>query len=572
MKKMLEKARIPFLISFLFCFMLFIFGPAEIFFANVVEFQFVYGEFGGYLTVLALGVSVLMTVIGMLLPDKIKRIYLSLILGISVAGYLQVMFFNKQLDLLGLNPDGYHIAGGRALGNLIIWILIIAIILVISFWKYHIWKKAIVYISFLLLAMQGVAYVSLLITARDEAYHYPERGLHISGENQFQVSEDKNVIVIVLDHFSNEYIDRLNAAYPGATDFLHDFTYYSNYDCNYYGTYPSLVHMFTGCEVDMSKKVNDWFAEIWTSEKTTDFYTMLHENNYVANFYTTIDTMLCGMNGLELLEGKIDNLSSENLDYNVYNTLLLKTMMKMSAYRMFPELLKPQFYTRSSEYEDVVRVQNTELEVTHHQANLNAGLQRHGLTVDGEHNYFIVQHLMGTHEYTTDENGMYLEDRTLEETAKGCMVVIEEYLEELKRLGVYDDATIVITSDHGHWNVQPQVLFYIKQAGEHHEESPVNSAPVSHSELLATLAEAMGADDGQFGDSIYDFSPGEERERIFWSRIIDEDYPKVACYTGDKDGVENVYIGYIYTGDLEDLKKKIEEGPDIVVPMVDGYY
>ena len=54
-KERLKKIGIGFLIYFLLCFMLFIFGPSEIFFANVTEFSFIYGDFAGYLAVLAVG-------------------------------------------------------------------------------------------------------------------------------------------------------------------------------------------------------------------------------------------------------------------------------------------------------------------------------------------------------------------------------------------------------------------------------------------------------------------------------------------------------------------------------------
>lgn len=75
--------------AFLCCFMWLIFGPAEIFFANRIEFQFVYHEFGAYMSVIALGITVVATMIGTLLPDKLHRIYISCLSGIAIAGYIQ---------------------------------------------------------------------------------------------------------------------------------------------------------------------------------------------------------------------------------------------------------------------------------------------------------------------------------------------------------------------------------------------------------------------------------------------------------------------------------------------------
>lgn len=211
--------------------MLLIFGPSEIFFANATEFSFVYGDFAGYLAVLACGCAVVLTLLTMLLPGVIYRIVVSLSFGVSAAGYVQIMFLNKNLDLLGVNPEGYQVKVGLGAGNLVIWIALMAVALIFSFVKKELWQKIVTGFSAFLLCIQVVALLSLLLTAKETAYVREEGKWHLSGEEQFTVSAEQNVIVIVLDYFSNQYLEPLLTAYPGATDFLHDFTYYSNTDC-----------------------------------------------------------------------------------------------------------------------------------------------------------------------------------------------------------------------------------------------------------------------------------------------------------------------------------------------------
>ena len=48
---MMKKYGLTFINVFLLTFMLLIFGPAEIYFANVSQFEFIYTEFAGYLAV-----------------------------------------------------------------------------------------------------------------------------------------------------------------------------------------------------------------------------------------------------------------------------------------------------------------------------------------------------------------------------------------------------------------------------------------------------------------------------------------------------------------------------------------
>ncbi len=570
-KQMLGKVIIAFLVSFLFAFMLLIFGPAEIFFANVTEFGFVYGEFGGTLAVTALIGTLALTLILALLPGKVYRVFLSLMFGIDVAGYLQVMFLNGHLDLLGVNPEGYQVETARAIGNLFIWMFLLTLVMVLAFWKKDIWRKTVTYVSAFLLCIQLAALVSLWVTADRNAYEYPEAEgqWHLSGEEQYTVSANKNVIVIILDCFSNLFLEPMETAYPGATDFLHDFTYYSNADCNYYGTYPSLPHMLTGNELDMSCGVNEWCEKIWRDEKTERFYDMLKENHYVANLYTPDTDILCGENDVKILDDKFSNVVNSAQDIDIFYGLLFQTIGRMSAYRMAPDFVKPYFYTDMDDYSHIVTVKNHPIQ--HENSDFYQGLLENGLRLDEKSNYYIVQHLMGPHLFTTDANGHYTEVSTLEDTTKGCMVVVEEYINQLKKSGVYEEAAIIITADHGQAD-NSQVIFYMKEPGETHEVSPVTDAPISLNEFLPTIAEEAGMPYEEYGQSVHDFTPGQKRERTVWVRNYHSDFPAVMCYTGDKYGHENAYFGYTYTGNIDDLLRRIEEGPSVVVPMVDAFF
>lgn len=129
-----------FLLCFLLTFMLLIFGPAELYFTNVSEFKFVYGEFAWRMALIAVGATCLMSLILAFLPDKVRRVILALIFGVSLAGYLQIMFINKDLDLMGMNPDGYHVEIGRAAINMVVWVLIAGALIVLCLWKEKIWK------------------------------------------------------------------------------------------------------------------------------------------------------------------------------------------------------------------------------------------------------------------------------------------------------------------------------------------------------------------------------------------------------------------------------------------------
>lgn len=554
-----KKVLLSFIVSFLPVFMILVFGPAEIFFANVTEFDFLYGEFAGYMAVVFLIFLMIFTVLLSWLPEKIYEIALSVLFVIAAAGYLQVMFFNKNLDLLGVNPDGYHVPLMQGIWNLIIWMAVLAAVIMLSVWKKEIWKKALLYLSVLLVGMQAVALVSLLVTAPEEAYERAKVDDRLWGKDQYTVSADKNIIVFVLDYFSSLYLQQMMAVYPDGADCLHDFTYYSNADCTYYGTFPSLAHMLTGGEVDTTVSNSEWCRDIWDNDLTEQFYQELHANQYKVNVYTTDFDVLTVGNGCAILRDKISNITDEPREVEVDTGLLLKTLTKMSCYRMAPDLLKTQFYTNVSEYSLIV--QDMGQGIAHTNSDFFEALQDEGLKEDDSSNYFIFQHLIGTHEFNTDEHGKYQEKTSVEETARGCMTIMEKYLDELKRLGVYDDATIIITADHGgDWKEDMQVIYFIKQPGEVHDASPVTNAPISHCDLLPTVAQMAGMDHTKYGKSIYDFQQDEQRERTIWVRTKDPDYP------------EDVYYCYTYTGDILALITQIDAGPTVIQEMYEPYY
>lgn len=571
-KVIINKWGLAFVNIFLLAFMVLIFGPAEIFFGNYTEFDFVYGEFAGYLAVAAVVGVLIMSIFIALLPGVCYKIVMSIVFGISVAGYIQVMFLNQKLDLLGLNPDGYQVDTGLAIGNLCIWLVVIIAVSALAFIKTKLWESIVKYISSLLLGMQLVALISLLLTAGEDAYQHPTDEWKLSGESQYVVSANENVIVIILDYFSNQYLPQIKEAYPDFEQPLHDFTYYSNADCHYFGTFPSIAHMFSMQPVDPSIPINDWFCQIWTNPNTVQFYETLKEKNYVSNMYTSSEVYLCGTNDAKILSDKFSNVTDKSGEIDVFYKRLFKVMIKMSCYRMSPELIKNCFYTEVGEYSEIISYDMDTIE--HENDEFYAELLKNGLTVDNEKNYFIVQHLMGTHTRNLDENCQRTEyDATLEQVAKGCMVMVEEYLNQLKELGVYDNSTIIITSDHGNVRAESQVIFYVKEKGVTNSEVQVNNAPISLDDLLPTVAEAVGVEDHSlYGFSIYDFSESDLRERENWSRAFDPNYPNISHYAQDRKADTNVYHKYKYTGDYDDLYMQYENGNYEIVPMYDSFF
>ena len=553
---------------FLIIFMLGIFGPSEVFFGNYTELGFVYKEFGW--TFLAAGIvsAIVIAAVLAFFPNVIRKIVLSIFWGMSIAGYVQVMFLNKGIDQIGVTAEGYIPDADRAIKNAIFWgtILILAIIVVLLCRKK--WSKVIQLTTTILLLVQFVAYISLFLTADKNAFEYAKEELCLDMEQQFTISSKENIIVLLFDNVPNEWFEEARAAYPDITEGLEDFTYYNNADCNYYGTYPSLIHLLTGNPLDIDKTVNDYFKESWDNEKTNQYFDILKNHNYKMNVYTYLSEVLTGGNSLDIARGKVNNITQKDNVREINRPLLYKTMLEMSLYRYMPEYFKPQFDVKNEQYASIVSYPNNIMQYSN--PNFYNTLVKNGLTIDDSSNYFVVNHLNGGHEFINDENCQYAQDPDRDDTIKGMFVLAAEYVRQIKESGSYDNSTIIIMTDHGTGrNAQP--IFFMKEPHETHDTMQETNAPVSYNEFVPTLIELLGEDYTSFGQSFHEFKQDERRERIFYDRALDAGYPMVKRYDG-MDGGANVYYKMTYDGNLGALQYQYDNNLKEIIPMMDSYY
>ncbi len=553
---------------FLFIFMIGIFGPSEVFFGNYTELGVVYGEFGWLFFVVGFTISIIIAFVLVFFPEIIRKIILAVVWGLSIAGYIQVMFLNKGIDQIGVTAEGYIPDADRVIKNTVFWGAAIAITFVITFVCKKKWSKVIQLTTTVLLLVQLVAYGSLFLTTDDGAFHYAENELCLNMEQQFTISSNENIIVLLFDNLPNEWFEEARATYPDITKGLEDFTYYNNADCNYYGTYPSFIHILTGNPLDLSLSVNDYFKQSWDNARTNAYFDILHSHNYKMNVFSYLSEVMTGGNSLEIAEGKVDNIIEKDDAREIDKPLLYKTMLKMSLYRYMPEYFKPKFDVQNEQYASIVSYPNNTMQYSN--PNFYNTMMEKGLTIDDSSNYFVVNHLNGGHEFINDANCQYAQDPDRDDTIKGIFLLAEEYINQIKESGSYDDSTIIIMTDHGTGrNAQP--VFFMKEPHETHDVMQENNAPITYEELVPTIVELLGEDHSAFGKSFHEFKQDEVRHRVFYDRTYDTEYPDVKRYDGMQGGA-NIYYKYEYDGNLGAIQYQYDNELHEIFPMVDSYY
>ena len=211
-------------------------------------------------------------------------------------------------------------------------------------------------------------------------------------------------------------------------------------------------------------------------------------------------------------------------------------MEQCALCREMPWVLKPSFWYYTSDI-------NNRMIADSGSANFNDSLyelddaailkmvREQGLEpVDkGETGAFRFIHLFGPHfPFSVNEDGEDVGTNRSDQIsqAKGSMKVVTEYMAQLKELGLYDEATIIVTADHGVWNltddpvrapISPIMLAKPSRAASgagNRSPVEVSDAPISHDDLQPTVIAAMNGDSAKYGTTFYEIDD-PDRVRYF---------------------------------------------------------
>lgn len=525
--------------------MMLLLSPLEIYSGNIAEFAFGKNDFI-YIFIL---VCVLLLVIGSailsVLPPKIFNILSALLLAGSVVAYIQNLFMNQKI----FDPDGKRIDWSTlktdTIINLIIWIVLFGGVLALSLLLIKKQRIRIVTtIAMLLGLVQLVAIVSLFLTTPTKGFK--EEPYTLSNKGQFELSPDHNIIITVLDSYSNEAFDEFLSTHPDTLNTLKDFTYYDDASSDYRTTFPSVIHMLTGTEFQSDiTSADEWKAYCWQTDTCKLYYDTLKAHDYSCRLYLNKDNYAIIGLASNLL-GKYDNVNDRNLA-KMDRFLCFKLLTKMSLYKHTPLILKPFFEVMTYDFQEIFKYEFNTASICHENYDFYEKLTTERLSINSEtRNSFVFTLLSGIHNpYTNDEYCLKLPpeqvDQVPVETVKeGIDVMINEYLNQLKELNIYDNATVIFCADHG--GAQP--IFIMKLPNESHTSMVRSSAPICFSDLWPTIFEIIGEDGNSIGRPIQSIAEDEIRERVMYSKADDGYYNKYTFTT--REDLAPKYAGNVF--------------------------
>lgn len=541
---------VAFLVSFFTVFTILVVAPLELVASSARDLSFNLNDVAGPVIIAGLVITLVLTVILSLLRKRVFNVATALVGAIGVASYVQAVFLNGGMPL----ADGHEVIWSNFTSQMIvsglIWLVIIAAAVVFSLLKARQLRTGLLVTATALIIVQAVGVASLWgpsIAASIDA-HAEHQQVIATREGLYNVSSKKNVVVFVLDTTDTAFVQKLYDEYPETFAPLTGFTWYRNSVGSMIPTRYGIPSLVFENRIRPEQSASD-FIQNWSNN--SHYLNNVNQLGYSVGLYTD-----------NFNWAYTDYMYNRTINYHeprgrgVENQLdvlgALRILYKTAFCRDMPWVFKPRFWYYTEDLNMRMRkpVNMDEVDLssqpyTEDELKYYQELQHYGLSIDdsaGQNGSFRFIHLIGSHPpYTLDRNVEPTSDpskENVEEQTMGAYRIVAQYIAELKRLGVYENTSFIITADHGEWYLtdtdiqrpSAPVIMY-KPAGQTAEEAAqpmqVSDAPVWHYDIFAQTLKDMGADQqmlSNYTTPLDESYEGEDRPRYYLETISENNH------------------------------------------------
>lgn len=535
------------LISVIVPFIVFIVAPFEIYCSNIAELRFALVDFLPLSVMMGIACAAVLFAILWLLPKNIYNIFSAVLAAVGLMLFVQGTYLNQGIDsLAGDNVGAGGVSTVTMVVNTIVWALVIigAIVAAVLLTpkKEDYLRIGIILLCVTVLGTQLISCLTLSLTTEgvflplqerantvveDDEGNIRDTRVHcMTKKNITTLSRKNNVFIFCVDRFDDRYAAETFQKHPEIFEDLDGFTYFNDNISLYGHTYPAVTYMITRSELPIDGHRSEYLDSAWRNAETLK---TLKKNGYSVNIYTD---PYYGYNSAAAMSGVADNvIPTESNEYIVTNPLKLwGQMIRMALYRCLPMVMKDMVGDlNSSIFNNYIQYEADHPEYSSDMKNIFDTVTGTDFeTVDN--NVFTFLHFSGCHgvDYDAEWGDVDPSESTdITISVKNSFKIIGRYLEEMKRLGVYDDATIIITGDHaaalhdgvliGETALKTRVTaLFVKPAGAPAEELKYSSAQVSQDNLWATIMKSAGIEnDLDLGRSVFEVPENETATRRY---------------------------------------------------------
>ncbi len=508
------------------CFTFVFYGPLEMVAFSADSLVFGWRDVIWPLAGMALAIFAVTTVLLSLLRGKAFRYALSVAFSLTVAGWLQAALMNGELGTLTGDPLPWSEMVWSMIGNLLVWAVVLIAVFVLLHVRRKLWRRVVCFLSALLVVMQVAPAVGIFAGVYDTTADTADSFL--SQKGMYEFSRQENVFVFVLDRLDYDYIEKALKEDPQMLDGLDGFTGYENAISAFARTRPALVHLLTGYEdtaYEVSAKA--FYQQAWDAQQT-NLLQALQQQDYSISMYTKLNYLFSDLSDAQIL------YNYGNGRGDLQTGTVLNKLLNLSAYRYMPMVLKQYFWADTNYYNTGAYLYGA---YQFDDAAYAVGLQ--SSIAQQAQNSFKLYHLYGPHApYTMNADGTASDTATtVTAQTRGSFANLTRIFDRMKELGVYEDATIIITGDHGNAvsdrkpiQKATRIGLYYKPSGSAGTPLVMSDAPVSTENIAPTLFKAIGAE--YTGKALDEVAADTDIVRYTYKSVIGENTGReVGLYT-----------------------------------------
>jgi len=530
---------------------LLLFGPQTVYATNQMEFLVPYGSLAAQWVWLLVAVVVGLVAIGVALPDRVFTRYVAALFGLGALLWVQGNLLVADYGLL--YGEGLDLAPHAWRAPLDIGLWIGGMALVVTFAP--VVSTVAPLASQILVALQVIVLIASTVAPAAESEDRVE--WQVPPPEIYQLSRTRNVIHIVLDGFQSEYFADIVAANRDTFDRdLSGFVFFADHLGAFPTTRASMPAMFTGVAYRNERPFDDYRQS--ATEQGSVFSVLAEEGFQIRSVsflgYAPPAVSLPGGRR----EGTRYTVPAPYGSYRDYIDFASAQLVDLSLFRHAPHGFKSLIYNDRAWFLQrwYMRQQTSDqvdgrFRAASDAAFLSEFARRITLGTDDPVYTFI--HLAIPHPpHNTEADCTYREQvveapDSYRAQARCALVVVQELLDRLRTLDIYDSSVIVLTSDHG-WGatgtggmarrdslfrglrspagnldlvaLSAMPLLAIKPADRTGPIEP-SYAPTAITDIPATIVDLVGLPNvfGQ-GQSAFKIDPGALRARTYMHHSI----------------------------------------------------
>ena len=380
------------------------------------------------------------------------------------------------------------------------------------------WRKILIFSSLLLVLVQGIILTSSIA---QNSSNLDKVTYEATREGIYELSDDENTVVFVLDSFDNDFLSRVKKEFPDYKKRLSGFTEYDNLLATGSGSSVALPSLLTGEVFTKQTQFDTYIDTIWDDT----VYSVLNENKVDTRIFA--QTEYFGADAKDDIENIVDYMDSPSAYFSMASTIY-----KYAAYTYSPHYLK-QFFWMDLKTISSYKSENTySLNDAQFYADYVAG---QGFTYTDEYSDSLrIYNLNGAKPpYTLTKSTLKNDSgTTLNDQIQGCFNCVFSMIDDMKENGVYENANIIITANIGNKGLAQNPVLLIKEAGKTKGYNK-STAPVSAFDFAPSLASKYTDNYEDFGSgkTYLDFEEKDTRTRYFYKNTGANNKTNIAQYS-----------------------------------------